>query len=154
MRLINESVEIETSVDLVWSVLDDFGDVAIWAPYMRHSELIGEQQTGVGTRRKLRHFWGFRLEEVVTEWNDRSGFKFKVNRVPWPMKDVWETWVIQHGNGRTTVATSVEYHMKLWVPGKLLDWILVRHIVRREMRTGLKGLKDYTEQRQAGAADK
>jgi hypothetical protein len=154
MRLINESVEIETSVDLVWSVLDDFGDVAIWAPYMRHSELIGEQQTGVGTRRKLRHFWGFRLEEVVTEWNDRSGFKFKVNRAPWPMKDVWETWVIQHGNGRTTVASSVEYDMKLWVPGKLLDWILVRHIVRREMRTGLKGLKDYTEQRQAGAADR
>jgi len=153
MRLINESVEIETTADLVWSVLDDFGDVAGWAPYMRHSELIGEQQTGVGTRRRLRHFWGFQLEEVVTEWTDRSGFKFNVNRAPWPMKDVKETWEIDHGNGRTTVATAVEYDMKLWMPGKWLDWILVRHIVRREMRTGLNGLKVYTEKLQAGAGN-
>jgi hypothetical protein len=31
-----------------------------------------------------------------------------------------------------------------------VDWLLVRFVVRREMRAGLRGLKQYTE----GEADK
>jgi len=40
----------------------------------------------------------------------------------------------------------VTYDMKLGVLGKAIDWFLVRFIVRREMRSGLKGLKTHSEQ--------
>lgn len=145
MRQIKEGVEIAVSLDRVWAVLENFGDVSSWAPYMRSSSLIGEQQTGVGTRRRLRHAWGFRLEETVTGWIDRSGFSFDVNRAPWPMKDVREAWVIEQEKDLTIIGTLVEYDMHLGILGSMLDRILVRFIVRREMRAGLRGLKDYLE---------
>lgn len=145
MRLVKETIEIGASLDVVWAILENFGDVAAWAPYMRHSALIGEQKTGVGTRRKLRHHWGFRIEEAVTEWDTGRGFAFDVSKAPYPMKNVRETWVIEHGNGRTVVASTVEYSMGLEWLGLLLDTALVQHIVRREMRAGLRGLKACAE---------
>jgi len=145
MRQVKEAIDIGASVDVVWSILENFGSVAAWAPYMRDSALIGNQKTGIGTRRKLRHSWGFRLEEKVTGWEIGRGFAFDVIKAPYPMKGVRETWSIEHGNGLTTVASTVEYAMGLGWIGSVLDASLVQYIVRREMRSGLRGLKALAE---------
>ena len=145
MRLLEERVEIKAPADLVWEVLADFGDVACWAPYMRTSHLIGEQRSGIGMRRGMRHAWGFRLEEVVTQWHEHKGFAFDVLKAPFPMRDVKEVWVLGPENGYTVVETQVRYGMHLGPLGRLLDWLLVRFIVSREMRVGLTGLKQYSE---------
>ena len=107
MRLLEERVEIKAPVERVWDVLADFGEVSCWAPYMRTSHLIGEQQSGVGMRRGMRHAWGFRLEEVVTQWHQGKGFAFDVLKAPFPMKDVKEVWVLGPENGYTVVETQV-----------------------------------------------
>jgi hypothetical protein len=145
MRTLTEQVVILTPHQLVWSALEDFGGVADWAPYMRKSALVGAQQTGVGARRTMRHAWGFNFEEAVTEWTDGHGYSFDVHRAPYPMKNVHETWETGHDNGESTVTTQVNYDMKLGFLGRWLDWLLVRHVVRREMRAGLRGLKHYVE---------
>ena len=124
-------------------MLADFGGVADWAPYMRKSRLLGDQKSGVGARRILHHAWGFRFEESVTEWNDGKGYSFDVFRAPFPMKDVRESWIAEHNDGLTTVTTRVNYDMHLGFAGAFLDWLMVRFIVRREMRSGLRGLKSF-----------
>jgi len=152
MRLLEERVEIKAPAHLVWDVLADFGGVSDWAPYMRRSELIGEQRSGVGMRRGMRHAWGFRFEEVVTQWHDGKGFAFDVLKAPFPMRDVKEVWVLAPENSHTAVETQVRYGTHLGFLGALADWLLVRFVVRREMRAGLRGLKEFTEQA-AGRTD-
>ena len=147
MRKLSESVKIAAPSALVWEALSDFGDVAAWAPYMRISHLVGNQEKGVGTRRAMQHELGFRFEECVTEWQEGRGFSFDVLKAPWPMKDVKESWTSLGDNGFTTVNTQVIYGMRVSLLGRLLDWLLVRFIVRREMRSGLRGLKEYVERR-------
>lgn len=147
MRELSETVTIAAPSELVWQALADFGDVAAWAPYMRISHLVGDQERGVGTCRAMQHELGFRFEERVTSWDEGEGFAFDVLRAPWPMTDVRESWrLTNHGDG-TRVTTRVQYGMKVGVAGNLLDWSLVRFIVRREMRSGLRGLKEYLERR-------
>jgi ligand-binding SRPBCC domain-containing protein len=152
MRVLSEQVEIAAPPDLVWQALADFGDVAAWAPYMRISHLVGDQERGVGTRRAMQHELGFRFEERVTAWTEGEGFAFDVLRAPWPMDAVRESWrIAAHGSG-TRVTTRVEYGMKVGAAGALLDWSLVRFIVSREMRSGLRGLKEYLERRAAATS--
>lgn len=153
MRLLEERVEINAPADLVWAILADFGNVADWAPYMRRSNLIGEQQSGIGMRRGMRHAWGFRLEEVVTQWHKGKGFAFDVLKAPYPMRDVKEVWVMGAENGSTVVETQVRYGMHLGFAGRLLDQLMVRFIVAREMRVGLRGLKHYLEEETARTAE-
>ena len=145
MRLLNERVEIRAPAELVWEILADFGGVADWAPYMRSSHLIGELESGVGMRRGMRHAWGFRFEETVTQWHEDKGFAFDVLKAPFPMKNVKEVWVLAAEDGRTAVETQVRYETHLGPLGTLSDWLLVRFVVRREMRAGLRGLKEYAE---------
>jgi ligand-binding SRPBCC domain-containing protein len=149
MRVLEERVEIDAPLPAVWTVLADFGAVADWAPYMRASSLAGEVRSGVGMRRAMRHAWGFRFEEAVTQWHDGKGFSFDVVRAPYPMKDVKETWAVSSEDGRTVVATQVRYRMQLGLIGRVVDAMLVRLIVRREMRAGLRGLKEFAERGRA-----
>ncbi|MEJ2383832.1 MAG: SRPBCC family protein [Xanthomonadales bacterium] len=152
MRELSEQMVIAAPPERVWRALADFGDVAAWAPYMRISHLIGDQERGVGTRRGMRHELGFRFEERVTAWDEGEGFAFDVLRAPWPMTDVRESWRIEARGDGTRVSTRVEYGMKIGVAGALLDGALVRFIVRREMRSGLRGLKEYLERPAASPA--
>lgn len=145
MRVLLEQVTIAVNSDSAWSALADFGDVAAWAPYMRVSHLIGTQQSGVGTRRAMQHELGFRFEERVTSWEEGKGLAFDVLKAPWPMTNVRESWQVEPADASCTVVTRVEYDMKLGPLGALLDWALVRFIVRREMRSGVRGLKDHLE---------
>lgn len=153
MRLLEERVEIDAPADRVWDILADFGNVADWAPYMRRSNLIGSQESGIGMRRGMRHAWGFRLEEVVTQWHMGKGFAFDVLKAPYPMKDVKEVWVLGAENGHTVVETQVRYGMYLGFAGRLLDHLMVRFIVAREMRVGLYGLKEYLEEETGRTAE-
>jgi len=145
MRVLTENVIIQAPGKTVWSVVADFGNVHLWAPYMKSCQLIGNQTSGVGMRRGMRHAWGFRLEEVVTDWTEGRGFSFDVQRAPFPMTHVKESWVLAGSNGLTTVATQVSYRMRLGFLGLAIDEPMVQYIVKREMRSGLRGLKRYIE---------
>ena len=147
MRELQEKIDIEATADAVWGVLNDFGGVAKWAPYLRRASLVGDLEWGVGSYRVMRHYWGFRLEESVVAWTDHVGYTFNVVVVPYPMFDVRESWSLNGGNPHATVSSKVQYGMRLGVLGAALDWFLVRHLIRREMRAGLKGLRKYVESR-------
>jgi len=147
MRELKESIAIASPAQSVWALLADFGGVSDWAPYMTSSHLIGEVTSGVGMRRGMRHSWGFRFEEAVTDWAEGKCFSFDVFRAPFPMTNVRESWMLDHENGLSIVSTRVTYGMKLGPIGWMIDWLLVRFIVKREMRAGLRGLKQHSESR-------
>lgn len=149
MRTLIHSETINADRQIVWAALADFGDVAAWAPYMRISHLVGKKETGVGTRRAMQHELGFRFEERVTSWEEGEGFGFDVLKAPWPMMNVSENWRLAAVGQSVGVTTTVRYGMKLGALGALLDFLLVRFIVKREMRSGVRGLKEYVERRAA-----
>jgi ligand-binding SRPBCC domain-containing protein len=147
MRVLEERVEIKAPTECAWAALADFGGVAKWAPYMRSSRLLGERGAGVGARRAMRHAWGFRFEETVTQWHDGKGFAFDVLKAPFPMKNVKESWAVAREDGYVVVSTQVRYGMRLGPLGRALDSLLVRFLVQREMRAGLRGLKQFVERK-------
>lgn len=144
-RLLEDRIEIDAPPGVVWGVLSNFSGVAEWAPYLRSSSPVGDVEAGVGAYRVMRHFWGFRLEETVVEWDEGTGYAFDVVKVPYPIRNARESWHISAHDGRLHVSTRVEYDTYLGMVGQALDAALVSHLVRREMREGLKGLKRHAE---------
>ena len=153
MRRLEDRIEIDAPRQTVWGILSDFSGVATWAPYLRSCSPVGDVETGVGAYRVLRHFWGFQLEESVLEWNEGTGFSFAVLKVPYPLRNVHETWSLEGSNGVVTVMTSVEYETHLGRIGAALDSALIMRLVKREMRAGLEGLKEYAESIPAALAE-
>ena len=90
-----------------------------------------------------------KLEEIVTEWSDGAGYSFKLVKAPFPMRDVHETWVLKPGDSHALLTITVSYDMRLGLLGALLDAVLVRFVVVREMRLGILGLKHHVEKKLA-----
>jgi hypothetical protein len=145
LPILEQQLDIAASPAAVWSVLRDFGDVDKWAPYMRRSRSAGSTRSGLGSSRVLHHFWGFRLVETATEWCEGTGFSFDVLGVPFPLADVHETWKVGPSSYSATVTTRVQYRVRLGRLGKLIDRACIGFLVRREMQSGLRGLKQYVE---------
>jgi hypothetical protein len=145
MRRLQETIHVCSSPRAVWQVLADFGGVAKWAPGIRRARLEIGAGEGVGTRRFLHHAWGFRIAETVTRWDEGEGYAFELTRPPFPMRDVLESWKIEETDGQALVTTSVSYGMRLGLLGTVFDGILVRFLVARAMREGVRGLKRYVE---------
>ena len=61
------------------------------------------------------------------------------------MREVRETWVLRYDDARTLITTTVSYGMRLGLLGVILDAVLVRFLVAREMRVSVCGLKNYVE---------
>lgn len=147
MRKLVDRIVIETPKEAVWDAMADFGSAAPWAPGMRESSLKGEKKTGVGTQRVLRHVWGFSIEEIVTEWVDGAGYSFELVKAPFPMRDVCETWILRPDDNHALLTITVSYGMRLGLIGDLLDALLVKFLVAREIRMGISGLKHHVEQK-------
>ncbi len=153
MPTLEQQLDIYARPAVVWSVLRDFGDVDKWAPYMRRSRATGSAKSGPGSSRVLHHFWGFRLVETATEWSEGKGFAFEVLGVPFPLADVHETWEVGPSPNSATVTTRVRYRVRLGKLGELIDRAIIRFLVRREMQSGLRGLKQYVESGTHSAAE-
>ena len=64
---VERSGTIAATPSEVWAVLADFGAISAWAPNVDHSCLLTEQETGVGTARRIQA-GRTTLVETVTEW--------------------------------------------------------------------------------------
>ncbi len=65
---------IDASVQKVWEVLADFGDVYRWAPSVTNSYSTSENNNGLEASRHcdIAGFGG--IEEYITEWNEGRDF--------------------------------------------------------------------------------
>ena len=145
MPILEQQLTIDAPPGAVWRVLREFGDVAKWAPYLRESRETGGPPIGRGSSRELRHQWGFRLSETVTEWHEGKSFVFNVFGVPFPLVEVCEAWAVSPSPSGTLVIQRVSYRVRLGPFGAIMDRALISSLIRREMRAGLLGLKRFVE---------
>jgi hypothetical protein len=145
LRKLKQAIGINAPKKAVWDVMADFGSAADWAPGMRRSALFGKATTGVGMQRIMQHAWGFIIEEIITHWTEGEEYSFNLSRAPFPMRDVKEKWVLGENGSQTSLDITVSYDMRLGLIGALLDTVLVRFVVAREMRLGIYGLKHHVE---------
>lgn len=145
MPILEQQLTIDAPPGAVWRVLREFGDVAEWAPYLRESREAGGPPVGCGSSRQLRHQWGFRLSETVTEWHEGESFVFDVFGVPFPLVEVCEAWVVSPSKNGSLVIQRVSYRVRLGLLGTIMDRALISSLIRREMRAGLRGLKRFVE---------
>jgi len=139
------SIDIAASPLQVWRYLGDFEDVEEWAPALSDAYRTTGPNVGVGSRRIVRYRRLFSLEEVVTEWVEGHRLEYAVFRAPWPLRHFVERWEISPSAVGTRVSAGVSYDVWLGPLGGAVDWLFTRHVLRFEMRAGLRGLKRAAE---------
>lgn len=99
---------IPRPIDQVWAALGDFDAIARWAPDVDHSCLMTDQQTGVGTARRVQ-VGRMTLVERVTAWEGQPTYSltYDIDGLPPALGRVANRWSLaQVGSGTTATLTA------------------------------------------------
>ncbi len=67
---IEQKLLVNISADKLWAVLNDFGGIDRYSPTIQNSPLIGDQNSGLGAKRKCEFYEGGSVVEEIIDCKD------------------------------------------------------------------------------------
>ncbi len=100
---------------------------------MQSAAFIGTQRTGVGATRACALRPKGRLVERVTHWEEDRAVGLEVAESPWPIRVMrWVTRIEPNAAG-TRITQDLEYEVKFGPMGRLLDALVMRRALTRNL---------------------
>ena len=144
MTQIKSEIRINAYKEKVWEVLGDFGGVSKWAPTVAKSFSTTTATEGVGCERKC-EIPGFgNVSERITEWDEGSRIRYDVEGVG-PMKSMTSGFSLRREGKETLASMTVNFQMKFGIIGALMDRLMVRRKISKQVQITLAGLKHHVE---------
>jgi len=106
-------------LDEVWPVLADFAAISSWAPNVDHSCLMSDQDTGVGTIRRIQ-VGSTTILETVEVWQPRAALSYRISGLPPVIRSVTNTWRLGASGDSTLVVLTTEVDAGPRPPQKLI----------------------------------
>lgn len=142
---LKKNLTINAPLDKVWAVLSDFNDVYTWAPTVTHSYALNtkNQQIGAARHCDIKGFGG--IDEVVTQWEEKSGFTYTVSDLG-PLTAAQSRWSIEQVNAhKTKLVVELAYNLKFSVIGKLLHSLIMKSKLSDSLDQTLIAVKNRVE---------
>lgn len=140
-----QSVEIGTDRDRVWSVLADVSSARLWDPGMKDLKIVSDTKTGPGTERFAAGPL-VKTHETVKDWIAYNRLVFDVSHEPKITKFETSTITIEPGErGGTRVRWALDYQMAGGYLGHFADKFLLGSVHGGRISEGLANLKRYAE---------
>jgi hypothetical protein len=145
MREVARRIAIDAPAERVWSLLADLESVAVWAPNIVDCRLLSSTRRGVGATRRVRHVTGIVLDETIVTWDEARGYAYEIRGPLGPLYRVQESWTLDPAPSSCIASAHITYDVRLGPVGAVLDRVLIRLLLQRQMCLGLTGLKRAAE---------
>jgi len=147
----NATISISAPKDEVWTVLEDFNDVYLWAPGVSKSHALGDKRQEVGAARycKLEDFG--EIDEVITEWNQGEGFTYTVSALG-PLNNAVSRWTLTKVNASTTqLEVEFAYDIRFGLFGKMMHALVMQKKLHTSLPQTLQDFKNHMESNKVAA---
>jgi polyketide cyclase/dehydrase/lipid transport protein len=147
-----QQASVEVLVDLplaeAWERLQDFSLPHNYVPNITRTEIISEQQNGVGAHRRV--YSGERyLEETIVQWHGGEGFVIKLHKGQKPMPPFklaeFVYALAEQGPKQTRISLSLRFVMPGGGLGRLLGKSAILPIMRKQLVQVAAGIKHFYE---------
>lgn len=144
MHKITVTREINSSVEAVWSVLDDFESVHLYNPAVDSSKVVGNKATGPGAQRVCHFYDGSSLKETITEYSPNKGYSFELSEFALPLKVATSHFRLAPVSAdKCRLAITMEFKPKFGPAGWLMAKLMMRPMLKKALAGVAKGLDEY-----------
>ena len=148
-----QTVRAEFPLDIdraaAWQRLRDLSQPHMYVPGLTAITFIGAQREGVGTHRRVRMGGMLTMDETVTEWRAGEGMTLRLrlgDRGPLPpLREHFFDYGLAERDGRVWLVNRMRYTVRLGPLGTLLDRLLLRRVIGRQLRDVTLAQKVYYE---------
>ncbi len=139
------SIKINASQADTWALLSDFNNVYTWAPGVKVSHGLSQKEKMVGAGRHC-ELPGFgAIDEVVTQWQEGTGFVYDVTPLG-PLNNAYSSWWLTKLNDQTTrLDVVLSYDLRFGLFGKLLHSLIMKNKLQSSLPDTLSACKKRVE---------
>lgn len=146
MTIIKHRFETAVSPDKLWRCLSDLALVQSYNPMVVRANLQGDRRAGVGTLRACEMKPKGTVLERVIVWEDGKAVGLEIVESDWPVVSMnWVTQIEPQGNG-SILSQQLEYTMKFGPLGWLLNTLVMKRNITKNVGAALSGLIRLAEQ--------
>jgi len=144
---LKHGVRINAPSGKVWKILANLESVQHYNPGVAKAEYITTIKSGIGAARKCDLKDGAMVKETVTGWEYDRAITMELTESPWPVRNMrWKTEV--HNEGQFTRLSQVlTYEVKLGPIGRILNSLVMRNKMDKNLGQIFESLKQYAESR-------
>jgi ribosome-associated toxin RatA of RatAB toxin-antitoxin module len=149
MTTFKKKIKIDSSIEDIWKVVSNLGDIYKFNPGVSKSYYSTEQTEGVGAARICELYPIGKILETATDWEDGKSFLLKIDTIEKapPVKNFTGKFELNAiGRNQTEVSLTLNYDMKLGFIGQLLNKLILKSKMESGIEDLLKGLKVHLEQ--------
>jgi hypothetical protein len=140
MTTIHHRFESKASPEQLWRSLSDLALVETYNPTVKAARLQGGQREGVGTIRVCDLNPKGKVAERVTVWEPGKAVGLEIIESDWPITRMqWVTRIDAQGAG-SVLSQQLDYDMKFGPLGRLLNSLVMKRNIRRNVGEALMGL--------------
>lgn len=147
-KLSMSNIEVTRTIDQpaarVWELLADFQSIAAWNPNLSASYLLdGSQAQGVGASRQCDLADGKNwIRERITDWKEGESYSIDIFEGTMPLASASATLGVRPlGPDRSEAFMRFDYVPKMGVVGRVLDVVVMRKTMTRNINNVLDGLE-------------
>ena len=144
MHHVNVEREINSDVNAVWAVLDDFSAIHKYNPGVKSSEIVSRQKNGLGVQRICHFYDGSSLKETITDYKPKEGYAFELSEFSMPLKTASTRFSVRPLSAdRCTVSVNLSFVPKFGFLGWLMAKLMMRPMLTKALTGLTKGLDDH-----------
>jgi hypothetical protein len=143
---IEQTIEIDAPVDLVWEKISDLANVQNWTKAVNKSYFHTELKRGIGAGRTC-DVPGFgTLVENVLEWDEGKSFRLSLEGLPFFIKEASGGWRLEElGPNRTRGTAYIDMATRFWPIGALLERFALGPQFSKTLKGAQREFKTYVE---------
>jgi len=148
MSILEREVKLGISAERAWGVLADFKNVHAFAPGIKSSPLLSEQNRDIGACRRC-HFsvGGMSMVETVTAWEEGRSLTIELSEFPMPFHRGDMTMTITPTSGSQCSARVLfQYNMKYGFAGAILNVTMIRPMMAMQLGKLLKNIEKQAKE--------
>ena len=147
MTIISHELTAKCPPAKLWAILSDLEAVEKYNPTVRSARIVGACRAGNGAVRECALVPKGKVVERVTNWEEGRSVGLEVIESDWPIRSMhWVTCIEAAGSGSRLVQ-RLEYRMKYGPAGWLLNALIMRRAVDRNVSRALQELVALAETR-------
>lgn len=125
---------------MLWAVLSDLSSVARTNPTVSTVQIVGAQTSGIGAVRKCALRPKGSVTERVTTYDEGRAVGLEVIESDWPISAMTWTTVIEPRPGGARLSQTLAYTMKFGPAGWLLNLLVLRRAITKNVGMALQGV--------------
>jgi carbon monoxide dehydrogenase subunit G len=146
MTCLRHQLSINAPIETVWdAIAGDLTAVRHYNPMIASARVLSDQCQGVGAVRECELTPKGFVQERVWEWTPYRVVGLEVTKSDWPIASMRWTTELHPVGSVTRVSQEMNYQLKFGLVGMLMDTLVMRRKLDRNISMLFENLKRYVE---------